>query len=305
MSRIFRQKDWRTRLRFVAGIPACRQAGADGLKPYDLCRTLCSINHLLIKGGIPMLQTGKIARLILILLVIVSLLLASAATYLLQQEMKKSSDLNKRLTETLNSEKTIQSSLDNSRQELSRLNALVSGSDDKIKSLHADIATLEDEKKTLAENLAGLKVRFDNIQKENTANLKMVDTLKSQMQEKQKQLESAAKEKEELSAKLASLELKDKEPVRLEKIVVRPADKGTLTGMEAKVSSVNKKFRFVIIDRGQKDGVRVGDIFTCFAKDKDIGQIEVEKVYDSLSSARFLPNLQEKNIKEGLRVTRN
>lgn len=248
-------------------------------------------------------QSGKLARLFLVLLVIVSLALASAAAYLLQQEMKKSASLNEKLTAVLSQQKSIQSTLDTSKQDLSRLNTLLSQSEEKVKQLHENITTLEDEKKTLAEDLIYLKTKLESVQKENSASLKLTENLKKEAQEKQQQLESISKEKEGLLAKLSSLELKTSQAVRLDKIVVRPQG-GVLTGLEARVASIDKKFKFLIIDKGQKDSVTVGDVFVCFNKDKEIGQVEVEKVYESLSSARFLPNLDVKNLREGSKAVR-
>jgi len=250
-----------------------------------------------------MSQSGKLARIFLVLLVIISLALASAAAILLQKEMKKSSKLDAKLSQALDQEKSAQSTLDTSKQEISRLNELLGQSEGRIAQMQESIATLENEKKTLADTLSDLKSRLDVVQKDNSASLKIVESLKGDLAQKKQQLEAATKEKEELVTKLGSLELKNKEPVRLDKIVVRPGGQ-PVVGLEAKIASVDKKFKFLIIDKGQKDGVNVGDVFTCLDKDRDIGQVEVEKVYDSLASARFLPNLETKNLKAGSRIVR-
>ncbi|MEW6009427.1 MAG: hypothetical protein AB1629_07325 [Candidatus Omnitrophota bacterium] len=249
-----------------------------------------------------MAMPGKIVRIILILLVIISLSLASVAAYLLQQEMQKNTALNSQLSEALKQNDVLKSSLESSRQDISRLSKESREAEEKIKTLNSDILTLETEKKNLAEMILDLKTQLTQSQKASTEASKKIDELKVQVEANQKQLDEALKEKEKLSSKLKELELKTSEGVKLEKIVVKPRKGGEK--LEGKISSVNKKFKFVVINLGKNDGVEVGDIFTCIDNDKEIGQVSIEKVYETLSSANFSPNLQVKSLKEGLKVVR-
>ncbi len=249
-----------------------------------------------------MAMPGKLVRIILILLVIISLSLASVAAYLLQQEMQKNTALNNQLGETLKQNEALKASLESSRQELSRLSESSSQTEEKIKALNADILTLENEKRSLAEMISDFKNQLAKTQKENTESLKKIDDLKAKVEDNQKQLDAATKEKEQLSSKLKELELKTREGVRLDKIVVRPQGEGAK--LEGKISSLDKKFKFVLIDLGKNDGVEVGDVFTCLDNNKEIGEVKIEKVYETLSSANFLPNLSVKSLKAGSKVVK-
>jgi cell shape-determining protein MreC len=251
-----------------------------------------------------MAMSGKLLKVVLIILVFISLALASVAAFLLQQQIQKNTIVSARLNEVLNENKTISASLDGSRQEIARLNGTLSDSEAKLKSLNATITSLEDEKKALADTINSVKNDLNNAQSKNTQYSKSIDDLKSQIEQDKKQLETLKKEKDDLVTKISSLEQQNKETVKLERIVVTPGKTpGISQPLSGQIVSIDKKMKFLIIDLGEKDGVKVGDIFVCLNnKEKDIGQVKVEKIYESLSAADFLPNLKVDSLKEGARV---
>ena len=81
--------------------------------------------------------------------------------------------------------------------------------------------------------------------------------------------------------------------VKLEKIVVQPRKK-----LNGKVLVVNREFHFVVIDLGKEDAVRVSDEFVVYRGSEEIGKVQVERVYDAMSTAAILAGSQEELISE-------
>lgn len=95
------------------------------------------------------------------------------------------------------------------------------------------------------------------------------------------QLEQLKRVKDALEAKVS--EMLVKQQAELEKIVVTPKD------IEGKVLVVNKEFGFVVVNIGEKDGVKVGTPLNVYRDDKLVGKVQVDKVYPAMSGASILP----------------
>lgn len=240
-------------------------------------------------------------RVILIIIVALSLTLASTAFFLLQQQTHKCTELTSQLDQAFQREKLIQSSLDSSTQQVQRLNILVKESQDKIETSNSETSSLENKNKGLSQELSQLKKHLQVTNNQNVDFIKQIDDLKVKLKQKERRVDALNKEKEDLASKLE----KKRGFISLEKIVVGPQVPQELVQiLEGKIVNVDKKFKFLIIDRGEKDYVNVGDVFSCFSLDKEIGDVKVEKVYETLSAANFLPNLQFRLLKKGLKVIR-
>ncbi len=70
------------------------------------------------------------------------------------------------------------------------------------------------------------------------------------------------------------------------------------SGLEGKVTVVNKEYDFAVINLGDKDGIKPGDMFTVFHNNKPFGELKVEKVQESISAAAFI----NKEVKEKITV---
>jgi len=69
---------------------------------------------------------------------------------------------------------------------------------------------------------------------------------------------------------------------------------------EGKVLVVNREFHFVVINLGSKDGVKKGTRFAVLRSNKPIMSIEVDKLYDNMSSANMLDEEKRgSEVKEG------
>ena len=69
---------------------------------------------------------------------------------------------------------------------------------------------------------------------------------------------------------------------------------------EGKILVVNREFNFVVINLGSKDGVKKGTRFTVVRGNKPVMPLEVDKVYDNMSSANMLEEPKKgSEVKEG------
>lgn len=65
------------------------------------------------------------------------------------------------------------------------------------------------------------------------------------------------------------------------------------------VLSVNRKFNFVVIGLGIKDGIQMGDAIEVSREGKRIGDAQVEKLYENFAAATIMHEDKEAPIKEG------
>ena len=74
---------------------------------------------------------------------------------------------------------------------------------------------------------------------------------------------------------------------------------GGLAGevMNGKVLEVKDDYGFVIISIGKKDGVEKRMLFLVYRENKLLGKIEVEEVFDDMSSCVILPWYRDEEIK--------
>lgn len=108
--------------------------------------------------------------------------------------------------------------------------------------------------------------------------------------------------------KIKSVKFKKNKAVKFEKEIVEKApaiDKieevraDSPAGQKGSILVVNKDYNYVVINLGNEEGVRLGDLFSIYHKNKYIGDVKVAKVHDSLSAADFvMPEIKDK-INEG------
>ena len=73
-----------------------------------------------------------------------------------------------------------------------------------------------------------------------------------------------------------------------------------------RVLLVNRKFNFVIINMGSKQGVQIGDLFSITEGGEKIAKVQVEKLYDDYSAAKISEMTSDPlSLKEGNLVTRS
>ena len=71
------------------------------------------------------------------------------------------------------------------------------------------------------------------------------------------------------------------------------------TPQSPQVLTVNRKFNFVVVGLGFHDGVKMGDTLKAERAGKEIGTIQVEKLYENFSAATIIKEGKDVPIKEG------
>lgn len=131
-----------------------------------------------------------------------------------------------------------------------------------------------------------IKLVLDKLEKEITARKKMEVELVGMVKEK-KNLEAQI---EEITAKLPQ----DSKNIELEKIIIKPVSE-----LKGNITAYNKDQAFVLIDLGEGNDLKLGDILSVYRNDIFIGKLQVEKVEESSSAAVILDPWKNVEFKEG------
>jgi len=251
----------------------------------------------------------------LIILLIIFLALGGFAFYLLQQEKARSLALNEELEVERTKLKAAQAELEDSKNKTARLQTNLNEAQLRINTLMND---LEKEKAARQEALVQISQLNASLEEHNTLKVNLEKKL-SDSEETMKAMEERVKEMEgrlkELEEKKTALENKVRifeekyGNVELGKIVVSPeaaASSATTSAavakLEGKVLVVNKDYNFVVINLGSKDGIVIGNVFSVYHNNKNVGDIRIEKVHDSMSAAGFMTMELRDKIVEGDKV---
>ena len=73
----------------------------------------------------------------------------------------------------------------------------------------------------------------------------------------------------------------------------------TATGLEGQVLVVNDEFAFVVINIGEKDGLKETAVLGVYRGQSLLGKVQVERIYDTMSSAVIILESLNGDIKEG------
>ncbi len=180
-----------------------------------------------------------------------------------------------------------------------------------IKSdLDIKISSIEAEKKSLQENYDREKSQNDIIRSrlsKKDEEIKAVEEkLNAALSEKRKIQSSLSEEQEryiELKDRIDKLMLaKDtledkvrnivnKQGIELERIVIKAEGE-----LEGKVLVINRDYNFIVVNIGQRDEIRLGDLLTVFRDGKYVGEAKIEKIYDTMSAAAITKELKTGSI---------
>lgn len=150
------------------------------------------------------------------------------------------------------------------------LQSTVDGKDKEIKELSDSLLSEEKQRATFANALAQLKEDYGNLEKK--------------FKQTAQKIADFNKQKPKYSAKAG---------VELKKIVVKPKEE--LTG---KILVVNRDFHFLVIDLGRKNSISVNDEFVVYNGFLEVGRVQIERVYEAMSTASILSGSQEDKISE-------
>jgi len=85
-------------------------------------------------------------------------------------------------------------------------------------------------------------------------------------------------------------------------IVLHPFYANAEKILNGRILAINKKFNFVIINLGEKDGIKKGMIFMVYRGQKLLARAETEDVYKEMSSCALIPgrNIGKLKIDDGV-----
>ena len=61
---------------------------------------------------------------------------------------------------------------------------------------------------------------------------------------------------------------------------------------------MEKEHRFVVVNLGKENNIKLGDILSVYRKGEFIGRVQIEKVKEEISTASILPEWQDLEFKE-------
>jgi len=80
-------------------------------------------------------------------------------------------------------------------------------------------------------------------------------------------------------------------------------ERATNTGLQrGSVLLVNRKFNFIVVDLGSKQGLNIDDLVAVQDEGVQIAKARIEKIYDDYSAAYIIEELSDFEIKEGALV---
>lgn len=264
-------------------------------------------------------NTKSPVSVILVILMLSGLLLSAAGFYLLKKEKDNNLALQERI-EDLNIKLNIsEKKLDDSKKKITQLEAILKEAQDNIDALNDDLEVEKGVKEEALSRAEQIRSDFEKEQ-ELKSNLEAkVLKMQEDMDKMQLQLKELKAQKAKLDKKIKELQEQQSQNVELGTIEVNPQGglpesseigaapnyKGAMTPtapLEGVVLVVNREYNFAVISLGGRDGVEAGDVFVIYHNDKEIGEVKVEKVHDSMSAADFVSQRTKEQISEGDRA---
>lgn len=258
-----------------------------------------------------MSKTFKIVLILLVAASIVSAVFAVIGFMGKEREYMKRLVVEDKLAITLKEKRALEKSLEEAKSAKALIEAKIAKFEEKEKELSSQLGEAKQKSESISANLetknaelAKIKVDLDNEKKEKLNISKKLDSLQSDYDKIKKEALRLTNEKMSLEKKVA--ELQEKQSVNLDKIVVNTSDEDTYHKqapakpvMQGKVLVVNKEYSFIVTDMGQDKGIQKGMKFDVMDGPKFLGQAEIDKVYDTMSSATVLSGGRINDMKKG------
>lgn len=255
---------------------------------------------------------SKTFKIILILLVAASVGFAAMAVIGFigkEREYMKRLIVEDKLAAVLKEKMILEKELETTKSVKEQAEAKVTKIEEKFKELSSQFddakqkseygaAELEAKKAELAK----IKVDLDNEKKEKLSISKKLDSLQADYDRANKEMSKLADEKADLEKRMS--DLREKQSVNLDKIVVNSGEDSGVSqapkqAMQGKILVVNKEYSFIVTDIGQDKNIQKGAKFDVMDGAKFLGQAEIDKVYDTMSSATVLPGAKINDMKKG------
>ena len=252
---------------------------------------------------------------ILIFLIIFSLSLTAITFYFFQQERTKSRLMEEEIEDLRTRHRVSEMKLADALKKSEEIDEKLREANYQIDYLNQE---LENEKTSQQDMLKETEQLRNILKQKETAEGDLRERLtqsQTKLENLESQLAQLESEKATLTNRIVELEDGTSGGVQLGEIVVGPqtadvseeqaaeaAQQLPITSLQAKVLVVNKKYNFAVIDLGSRDGIKFNDIFSVYQGNNYIGDIQVEKVHESMAAAGFLTPAIIDKIKEGDKV---
>lgn len=270
---------------------------------------------------------GKTGIIILVILLILSLTGAIIGFYSFQKERLKVIVLNEEL-ENLKVEKRIaEAKLVESRKRVIELDTQLQATRTEIEELNSELEQTKNQKDEFYSQIEKLQFQLQGQEKlKNQLEAKQIQAL-DQIDKLQILVQELQAGKDELEAGLNKFRTEGE--VALGKIVVEQKEialdissEEALSGIPSEVPSmesiqaqdiptlegevlvINKDYDFAVTDLGSQNGIGVGDILLVYHNDNYIGDIQVDRIQETMSVCLFVSEAVEDKIGEGDKVIR-
>lgn len=277
---------------------------------------------------------GKALAFLVILLISFGFaMLGTTAYYFIsyEKEKKAHAEMARQLSDLSQQRDGLQKQFQEAEAAKQALENIINEQKQRIATLNQEITTANTARETLSKEKQDLAAALQGTQQEKRG---LEESLSVKLQEAEslkRQLQSLIDEKQRLEARIATQQASQTEgqsasaTEELEKIIVatptaseevQATGQGmpmmgsdiaagfTQQGLSGTVLLINQEYEFIIISVGANAGVKVGEIFEVFHNDKSIGSVQIEKLHDTMSAAKFLTGFQLGHVNEGDRATR-
>lgn len=257
---------------------------------------------------------SKTFKIVLVLLIVASVVFAAIAVIGFmgkEREYMKRLIVEDKLAVTLKEKRSLEKELEAAKSIKDQAEVKILKTEEKFKELSSQFDEVKQKSEYGSQELEAkkaelvkIKVDLDNEKKEKLNISKKLESLQVDYDKAKKEATRLASEKMDLEKRM--LELREKQSVNLDKIVVN-SDEGDAgneaqapkEAMQGKVLVVNREYSFIVTDIGQDKDVQKGMKFDVMDGSKFLGQAEIDKVYDSMSSATILPGAKINDMKKG------
>jgi predicted RNase H-like nuclease (RuvC/YqgF family) len=257
-----------------------------------------------------MSKTFKIVLALLLMASITSAVMAVFAFIGKEREYMKRLLVEDKLAATLKEKRRIEKEIEDSKKAAQKAEAKVSALQADIEKAAQQVEEEQQKNKTMASDLADKKQALEtlekNLEKEKQEKLsisKKLEDVQFDYEKVKKEITRIKNENTMLEGRISDLKEKS---VDLDRIVVKPESNvmgGSKTParelLRGRVLVVNKEYNFIVIDVGQNDGVEKGIVIEIREGTELLGRGEIDKVYETMSSATLLPGANINFVKKG------
>ncbi|OGX15967.1 MAG: hypothetical protein A2166_06840 [Omnitrophica WOR_2 bacterium RBG_13_41_10] len=186
-----------------------------------------------------------------------------------KQELEKQVSYHQKMVDNVTAELVIERNSTNQQRE-----ALKSIKNENV-ILRRQVTSLSSRKADLEKRVLELQDKKTELEKQFNQMASVLENKLTGISQLQEQLGSVGSGTKKEAGPIQKTQVADK-AVELPAIVVRPQQEIKATqGSLAKIVSINKENNFVVIDRGENAGLKLGDRFKAYRNNKEIATLEV------------------------------